>query len=106
MRTALAWTVSFMPPFLIPSQMIQETDPYRYLWDGANVLRLENPYLLSPSESFARLESSGRESPGVREVFRKIKWLKSKTMVGDLYLPNNSGEDTLIFTFKKNQRRK
>lgn len=40
----------------VPSQFIQETDPYRYVWDGQTVLAGENPYRHSPKEV---LESGG-----------------------------------------------
>src|SRR3989338_6236588 len=35
---------------LLPSQLIQESDPYRYIWDGQMVLAGENPYCLAPSQ--------------------------------------------------------
>ncbi len=35
---------------LLPSNLIQENDVYRYVLDGQNLLRGENPYRLSPTE--------------------------------------------------------
>ncbi len=35
---------------LLPSNLIQENDVYRYVFDGQNLLRGENPYRLSPTE--------------------------------------------------------
>jgi len=36
----------------LPSSLIQETDPYRYIWDGQTVLSGGNPYERSPEEAF------------------------------------------------------
>ena len=66
-----------------PSQLIQETDPYRYVWDGQMMLAKQNPYSLSPQEVFERglfsLDSSKREMvqyvnerinhPGVKTIY-------------------------------------
>lgn len=38
---------------LLATPPIQETDPYRYLWDGNAVLHGVNPYLYPPSEAYA-----------------------------------------------------
>jgi len=35
-----------------PSQLIQETDPYRYVWDGQMMLAGQNPYSFSPQEAY------------------------------------------------------
>lgn len=37
--------------FLVPSSLIQEVDPYRYVWDGQAVIQGANPYVLSPKEA-------------------------------------------------------
>jgi len=66
-----------------PSQLIQETDPYRYIWDGQMILTKQNPYSLSPQEAYGRgllsLDSSKQEMvqyvnerinhPGVRTIY-------------------------------------
>ena len=36
----------------LPSSPIQETDPYRYLWDGQALVKGTNPYQHSPEEAF------------------------------------------------------
>jgi len=45
---------------LAPANMIQEVDPYRYVWDGQAVLQGANPYVLAPAEAHA-----GRRAPAV-----------------------------------------
>lgn len=66
-----------------PSQLIQETDPYRYVWDGQMMLAKQNPYSLSPQEASERgllsLNSSKQEMvqyvnerinhPGVKTIY-------------------------------------
>src|SRR3989338_11174045 len=37
--------------FYFPSVLIQETDPYRYVWDGQTSLKGTNPYQHSPEEA-------------------------------------------------------
>lgn len=66
--------------FLFSSNLIQETDPYRYLWDGNAVLHSVNPYRYAPSQIDSVVPSTPREqawqastrTEGGREVFRRI----------------------------------
>lgn len=65
----------------LPSHLIQETDPYRYMWDGQTVLSGENPYRHSPREAFANhLKPSHAVTPEIQEVFRKINHAGIKTI--------------------------
>ena len=61
MRTGASVTLILLIGFLsrivlLPSNLIQENDVYRYVLDGQNLLRGENPYRLSPTE--IRLDSN------------------------------------------------
>ena len=49
---------------LLPSHTILEDDIYRYLWDGAVVSHLVNPYRYSPEE-ILKMETSGPEPPAL-----------------------------------------
>ncbi len=65
----------------LPSQLIQETDPYRYIWDGQTMLLGENPYQYSPEEAFenqAILASNHQEEAA--EIFQKINHSGVKTI--------------------------
>ncbi|MBI4115182.1 MAG: hypothetical protein HY447_01265 [Candidatus Omnitrophica bacterium] len=65
----------------LPSNPIQETDPYRYLWDGETLLRGENPYALSPKEAFQTGEERGEiSSPDMGAVFERINHPGIKTI--------------------------
>ncbi len=49
-----------------PSQLIQETDPYRYVWDGQMMLAKQNPYSFSPQEAYdGGLFSSDSSKQGI-----------------------------------------
>ncbi|MBI1953870.1 MAG: hypothetical protein HYS41_07090 [Candidatus Omnitrophica bacterium] len=79
----LAWilTVSFLARgVLFSSNPIQETDPYRYLWDGNAVLHGANPYLHPPDEAYSapaaspsleRWQASIR-TDAARQVHRRV----------------------------------
>ncbi|MBI4227859.1 MAG: hypothetical protein HY600_06290 [Candidatus Omnitrophica bacterium] len=69
----LAWIVAVALVarfFLWGSHPIQETDPYRYLWDGHAVLQGVNPYLAPPAE-VAPAQASLR-TDAAREIHRQI----------------------------------
>lgn len=71
--TRVAWIIAVSLVarlFLWGSQPMQETDPYRYLWDGHAVLRGINPYLSPPAE-VASAEVS-LHTDAAREVHRRI----------------------------------
>ena len=64
-----------------PSNLIQETDPYRYVWDGQTVLKGENPYEHSPKEAFWNQRVPGEKAaPEVIETFQKINHAGIKTI--------------------------
>lgn len=65
----------------LPSQLIQETDPYRYIWDGQTVVQGGNPYEYSPEEAFENqgIPASNRQ-PEVVETFQKINHSGIKTI--------------------------
>ncbi len=67
---------------LLPSQLIQESDPYRYIWDGQMLLAGENPYCLAPGHvgEAGKAHLLGQDSqaaavferinhPGVRTIY-------------------------------------
>lgn len=59
--------------FYFPSALIQETDPYRYVWDGQTLLKGANPYQHSPKEAM-RLKAAPADNPSARaqETFERI----------------------------------
>lgn len=59
--------------FLFPSALIQETDPYRYVWDGQTLLKGANPYQHSPKEA-VRLKAAPADNSSARaqETFERI----------------------------------
>lgn len=64
-----------------PSHLIQETDPYRYVWDGQAVVKGVNPYEYSPEDAFSnQLLSAGKQAPVVIETFQKINHAGIKTI--------------------------
>ena len=65
----------------LPSNLIQETDPYRYIWDGQTVLAGENPYKHSPEEAFQNRLAPARDiTPKIHETFGKINHSGIKTI--------------------------
>lgn len=58
--------------FFFSSQLIQETDPYRYIWDGQAVLQGTNPFLLSPHTAFENKQAPLPPNEEALSVFRKI----------------------------------
>lgn len=65
----------------LPSNLIQETDPYRYIWDGQTVLESSNPYQYSPKEAFEnRRVPAANPTPTVTETFEKINHAGVKTI--------------------------
>lgn len=91
-RGRLLWilTVSFLARgVLFFSTPIQETDPYRYLWDGNAVLHGVNPYRYAPSEAvgqappFSPGETAWRDSirpEEARRVFERIGYPEVRTV--------------------------
>ena len=60
---------------LFPSGLIQEVDPYRYLWDGQAVIHGANPYVLSPLEAYERGMPPAAALPEPGEtVFERINY--------------------------------
>ncbi len=60
---------------LLPSNLIQENDVYRYVFDGQNLLHGENPYLQSPTEiryDPAHPLSQALEQPEAAQVLDRI----------------------------------
>lgn len=65
----------------LPSNLIQETDPYRYIWDGQTVLSGENPYRHSPEEAVEnQLVPARNVTPEMHETFGKINHAGVKTI--------------------------
>lgn len=65
----------------LPSNLIQETDPYRYIWDGQTVLIGGNPYAYSPKDVFSDQHfHAGKQVPEVIETFQKINHAGIKTI--------------------------
>jgi len=65
----------------VPSNLIQETDPYRYVWDGQTVLKGENPYEHSPKEAFWNQQVPGEKAaPEIIETFQRINHAGIKTI--------------------------
>lgn len=64
-----------------PSQFIQETDPYRYFWDGQTVLQGGNPFQHSPQEAMSLGMIPAREiSNQGLQVFERINHPGVKTI--------------------------
>lgn len=64
-----------------PSLLIQETDPYRYIWDGQAVLQGVNPYQYSPQYAFLHgLKPTDIDPDLVNEVYRKVNHPEVKTI--------------------------
>lgn len=62
------------------SNFIQETDPYRYIWDGQAVIQGINPYEHSPQEAVDNNFKPAINKPVVQEIFRKINHQGVKTI--------------------------
>jgi hypothetical protein len=67
--------------FFFPPHAIQETDFYRYFWDGQAVLQGANPYRLSPQEAYLLSEKPAvRGDPQVEPTFEYINFPDVKTI--------------------------
>lgn len=67
--------------FYFPSNLIQETDPYRYVWDGQAVLKGANPYALSPRDAFTGHKEPARvETTGVTDTYNRINHAGVRTI--------------------------
>lgn len=65
----------------VPSQLIQETDPYRYIWDGQAILQGVNPYQHSPQYAFSHeLKPTDISTSTVSEIYQKINHPGVKTI--------------------------
>lgn len=63
------------------SQLIQETDPYRYIWDGQAVLQGANPYQHSPQYAFSGyLKPTDTNPLLINSVYYKINHPSVKTV--------------------------
>jgi len=62
------------------SSFIQETDPYRYIWDGQAVVQGVNPYEHSPQEAVDNSFKPAINQPAAQEVFRRINHEGIKTI--------------------------
>jgi hypothetical protein len=84
LRIILGFAVAYRL-LLVPSWPIQETDYYRYLWDGRVTLHGHNPYAYSPYQieslpnliseapaDLAALERLANESQTMRTIFDRI----------------------------------
>ena len=68
--------VVFFPPHLI-----QETDPYRYLWDGQAVVQGTNPYRFSPQEAYSlNVSPAVSKNENIRATFERISFPDVKTI--------------------------
>ncbi|MBI5149910.1 MAG: hypothetical protein HZA28_03980 [Candidatus Omnitrophica bacterium] len=65
-----------------PSQLIQETDPYRYVWDGQMMLAKQNPYSLTPQEAYESglLSSDSTKQETIQYVNERINHPGVKTI--------------------------
>jgi hypothetical protein len=65
----------------LPSNLMQETDPYRYVWDGQTVLKGVNPYVHSPKDSFwNQMIPAEKAAEEVIGTFQKINHAGIKTI--------------------------
>ncbi|OIO37409.1 MAG: hypothetical protein AUJ72_04615 [Candidatus Omnitrophica bacterium CG1_02_46_14] len=59
--------------FYFSSALIQETDPYRYVWDGQTLLKAANPYQHSPEEAMRlKVVPADDSSTQSKETFERI----------------------------------
>lgn len=66
---------------LVPSVPIQETDPYRYIWDGQTMIYNANPYMQSPAGAAQTgIIPDVYSTPERFDVFRKINHVEVKTI--------------------------
>jgi len=83
-RTSVFWIILIgvlCRLVFMPSNLIQETDPYRYIWDGQTVLSGGNPYERSPEEAFRnQLVPADNPTSEVIETFHKINHPGIKTI--------------------------
>jgi hypothetical protein len=70
----------------VPSNLIQETDPYRYIWDGQAVIQGVNPYQYSPQEAASKELEPSSNKPVVQDVYRKINHQGIRTIYPPLAL--------------------
>jgi hypothetical protein len=67
--------------FFFPSHAIQETDFFRYFWDGQTIIQGGNPYSFSPQEAYSLQEKpviNGNSE--MEEVFKYISFPHVKTI--------------------------
>ena len=84
-RFPLAWIVMIGISIRLiysSSQLIQETDPYRYIWDGQMIAAQHNPYSYSPQEAFelGLLSSNPLKPDAVQAVHERINHPGVKTI--------------------------
>src|SRR3989338_9229528 len=83
-RINLIWILGvsmFIRIVFFPPHLIQETDPYRYLWDGQAVIQGANPYRLSPQEAYIRdVSPAYNKDRSVIATFERINYPEVKTI--------------------------
>ncbi len=62
------------------SNLIQETDPYRYIWDGQALVQGVNPYQYSPQEAMQNNVRPASIDPIAQDVYHKINHEGVKTI--------------------------
>lgn len=62
------------------SDLIQETDPYRYIWDGQANIQGVNPFKHSPQEAVQLDFKPTSNNPATQDVYRKINHDGVKTI--------------------------
>jgi hypothetical protein len=68
----ICMTALMMRLFYSSSGFIQETDPYRYVWDGQAIVQGVNPYQYSPQEAMQNNFRPASNNPIAQDVYRKI----------------------------------
>ncbi|MDE2026969.1 MAG: hypothetical protein KGJ11_00330 [Candidatus Omnitrophica bacterium] len=62
------------------SDFIQETDPYRYIWDGQAMIQRVNPYTHSPQEAMKHNIKPASNKPITQDVYKRINHEGIKTI--------------------------
>jgi len=78
--TFICLTALLMRLIYASSTLLQETDPFRYIWDGQAMIQGVNPYQYSPQEAMQNNFKPTSDDPKTQDVYQKINHKDIKTI--------------------------